>query len=1006
MNPVKMTVQTLADQMGIPFSDEQIAAITAPAAPCVIIAGAGTGKTTVMAARVVWLVNHLGISANQVLGLTFTKKAVGELKDRVRSALSCTGVQDESEPAIMTYDSFATQVVGEFGAWAGISGKPRILNDAQRHILATQAVTADPIGPGLLADMSIPTLARKVLELENQIQSHLVCDEVIIEHTNRFLSELDQAPMNGKQPYALILETRIKAEQRLEILRLVQLYRQLKRKLGVSEFADQMASAVSLAQQVPDLSQQMRSEYKIVVVDEFQDTSPAQAQLLSRLFGASAGVEGYPITAVGDPLQAIYTWRGAAIDNIHTFHDLFPSSSRLSYPLSVNRRSGPEILDVANLVATKVRADPLVRSTLELHPVDQSQPAEVVAAQFQTWNQEAEWIADDLMAAHKAGLGWDQCAVLLRRNAEIDSIYQTLTRRGIPAVISNLSGLLSIEAISQVHATMKLIVEPRANPQVIEILTGPRFRITQPDLLLIGRRAKQLSSNRVTLLVNAVMDPGELDYSSHTRRCLDQLATDLRTLRSYQGDLINHVHAIISQIGLDCEVQASHTEVADHLSQFLAHVASFASTSFFPTLAGLVSYLDAEVEYSTGLSKANESVDDAVPIMTIHAAKGLEWDSVYLAGVVDRVFPDDRLRDNPLTTPSQLPTKLRSDACALPQIETVTYQGLNQYKELLRSVVSLSEDRLAYVAITRAKNRLVVTTHRWSDQAINPHQPSRYFNAAAEVAETLGNLTLIDQKQPPPLDRTVAIDWPIPSDSKWLRGARAVEDAIDGIKTWSDSEVNDEVRAEIARWDELIAALAKDGCKPDEVSVAIPSLLPAGGLTRMLRDPQGFAAQLVRPLPRPPSKSARRGSRFHDWVEHYYSQSPLPRNWQYQREDGFSKLQEAFLSGQFASGRPCSLESEFVMTISGQAITGRIDAVFRADQNPSLVPIGKQVLIVDWKTGSSHPDPLQLQIYARAWAVRDNLPLTKIAAGFYYVLSKQLVFVDIEDTISESKLNI
>ncbi|MCL2481892.1 MAG: ATP-dependent helicase [Propionibacteriaceae bacterium] len=1134
MRPALTTPDDLCQVMGIPFSDEQIEAITAPMAPSVIIAGAGTGKTTVMAARVVWLVGRAEVAPERVLGLTFTRKAAQELSSRVRAGLELVGA-DDAYPRISTYDAFASRLVSEFGAWMGVSSSTRVLTGAERHILADQVVRTLSEPPGTLADKALSTIIAGMLKLEESIQSHLVPDQSIEDYTASFIGDLEQAPLYRGLPYVSITDAEQTARERLDLLRLSQAYRDLKARHSLVEFSDQMAIAVRLAADLPEVGAALRQQYGLVIVDEYQDTSPAQAHLLSRLFGTEAGVEGYPVTAVGDPCQAIYTWRGAAVDNIYSFHDSFGSADRSTYVLSVNRRSGESILAAANAVAADVRADPLVagQRALPLVASAQAVAAEVVVRQFETADEEADGVAESLADAVRTGIitGWGQAAVLLRRNREIGPIVRACERRGIPVAIQDMGGLLGIEAVSQVYAMIKLITDPASNPEIVEILGGPRFRLGAQDLGLVARRARDLALVRGGLdqevrLVDAVLDAGDEswvtpsppihDYdatgwrhadssvgapqtsslpSRHppthrtgtvslatpaiggfgvprlslgARWALQRLKADLNLLGTHHGTVVDHVRRIVSQIGLDTEIYASQAGCGPHLRQFLSHVADFAATRPDTSLSALAAYLRAEEEFGVGLTQAAPTRPDAVTVMTIHRAKGLEWDCVYLPCLVDRVFPQDRVTDNPLTSPAGLPTALRSDAAAMPQLGQVTNKGLAGFKEELKQALNLSEDRLAYVGLTRARRRLVITAHRRSPASVRPRDLSRYITTIAGLH--LGEVSLLDgsdvreedSRAPGSPGSPGSSGTPLEpaDDPRWQESAVAVLRATHGVSTWNCGELPDRaepestdplllhdpvearwlvgrrstdvqsaftppadpshrhsvardasdrwIRAEseIAEWDERISWLERRATTAKVVDVVVPTPLSTSQLVRIGDSPAEFAARLARPLPHPPSRRTDTGSRFHAWVEQYYTSSPLLQvgDDAPDRSGALATAQQHFLDSSFAAAHPAVIEQDFMTTVGGHPVSGRIDAVFRAEDNPGLVPQGKKVLIVDWKTGTSQGSPTQLAVYARAWAAAAHLSDDEVAAGFYYaatgVFQEVAVAAQIDDILA------
>lgn len=321
--------EQLKELLGIPFTPEQTACITAPPAPQVIVAGAGSGKTTVMAARVVWLVGTGQVAPEQVLGLTFTNKAAGELAERVRKALIAAGVTDPDaidpdnppgEPSISTYHAFAGRLLTDHGLRIGLEPTTRLLADATRYQLAAR-VLRDAPGPYPALTHSFPTLVGDLLALDAELAEHLVEPETLAAYDTGLLRTLESAKLSNDQLRKLP-ET---ARARGELLTLTERYRQAKSGRDLVDFGDQIALSARLALTRPEVGALLRDEFRVVLLDEYQDTSVAQRLLLSALFGhGPGGTTGHAVTAVGDPCQAIYGWRGASVANL----DDFPTTSR------------------------------------------------------------------------------------------------------------------------------------------------------------------------------------------------------------------------------------------------------------------------------------------------------------------------------------------------------------------------------------------------------------------------------------------------------------------------------------------------------------------------------------------------------------------------------------------------------------------------------------------------------------------------------------------------------
>lgn len=347
--------EQLKELLGIPFTPEQTACITAPLAPQVVVAGAGSGKTTVMAARVVWLVGTGQVAPEQVLGLTFTNKAAGELAERVRTALVRAGVTDPDvidpdeppgEPRISTYHAFAGQLLTDHGLRIGLEPTSRLLADATRYQLAARVLREAP-GPYPALTKSFPTLVTDLLALDGELAEHLVRPQDLTAYDSGLLTALAGAKLSNAELRKIPEAT----AARRELLDLVVRYRDSKRSRDLLDFGDQIALSAELATTRPEVGGLLREEFRVVLLDEYQDTSVAQRLLLSGLFGQGTG---HAVTAVGDPCQAIYGWRGASVANLDDFPEHFPhgdGSPASRYSLSENRRSGGRLLDLANRLA-------------------------------------------------------------------------------------------------------------------------------------------------------------------------------------------------------------------------------------------------------------------------------------------------------------------------------------------------------------------------------------------------------------------------------------------------------------------------------------------------------------------------------------------------------------------------------------------------------------------------------------------------------------------------------
>lgn len=1030
----------LSDALGIQFSDQQLSAITAPMEPAVIIAGAGSGKTTVMAARVVWLVGSGQVLPEQVLGLTFTRKAAGELGSRVRRALRQAGVladdAEAGEELILTYDAFAGRLVAEHGLMLGIEGDARMITGAARFRLAARVV-ADTPGLTHLSRLRPASVTQRLLELASELRSHLVDPLQLADQAEVFEAALQAAPRNPRgQVYSALQTARAAAAERLELATLVVRYEELKAELGYVEFADQMAAAARLATEVPSVPTALRQEFAVVLLDEYQDTSAAQATLLRGLFTGpdQARGRGHPVTAVGDPCQAIYGWRGAASSNILDFARHFPTASgepATSYALTVNRRSGQLVLDAANRLAGPVRAEPALAAhglDLDLVAPPGTPPGRVEVASHATWPDEVAAIADRIAAEHATGgvPAWSQIAVLARRNSQVADIYAELAARDIPAEIVGLGGLLELPAVADVVATLTLLDDATANSSALRLLTSPRWAIGIPDLALLGRRARELAEVRraagrgaeppepttgedaarllvgtdpvaVPSLLEAVADPGTLPYRADARRRFAAFSAEVGQLRRHAGDAVTElVQRVIAVLGLAVELEAVDPGGSAPLATFVQAVADYTDIDADASLAGLLAYLEAEREYGTGLEQAVVSAADSVKVLTVHKAKGLEWDVVFVPGLASDVFPTDRVTGNWLRNAATLPYPLRGDASALPQLGRVDNAEVTAFAAALTDQQRLGEDRLAYVAVTRARRLLLASTHTWGVGLAKPRQPSDYFTALAEHAQQV-DLAEDVPAENPLLGLPADGGWPAVGDTEgWTvrREAagvvRAARDSHDRTGNYPSVPMLSLDQAElVASWrkcaDELLAAELK--LARERNAARLPDYLSVTGLGRLARDPDGYAAELRRPMPRLVSQAQRWGIGFHQWLEHRFrDQSPLLAGDDSDEVVGaeFEELRAGYEVGPYAALAPLAVEAPFTLVLAGRLVRGRIDAVFPGvDGRPQ---------VVDWKTGDARrADPLQLACYRLAWAELHGLGIEDVDAVFYDLRSAEVV---------------
>ncbi|MEU4030918.1 ATP-dependent DNA helicase [Streptomyces anulatus] len=837
MSPRLTDPEQLKELLGIPFTPEQTACITAPPAPQVIVAGAGSGKTTVMAARVVWLVGTGQVAPEQVLGLTFTNKAAGELAERVRRALIAAGVTDPDvidpdnppgEPTISTYHAFAGRLLTEHGLRIGLEPTTRLLADATRYQLAAKVLREAP-GPYPALTRSFPTLVSDLLALDGELSEHLVRPGALATYDTELLSALEHAKLSNAD-LRKIPET---AEARRSLLGLTERYRAAKRSRDLLDFGDQIALSAELALTRPEVGKILREEFRVVLLDEYQDTSVAQRLLLSALFGAgtetgegSPTPTGHAVTAVGDPCQAIYGWRGASVANLDDFPEHFPHADgapATRHSLSENRRSGGRLLQLANGLAEPLRA--MHEGVEALRPAPGAERDGMVrCALLTTHTEEIDWLADSLAHLVRTGTPPGEIAVLCRTAGDFPEIQAALVARDVPVEVVGLAGLLHLPEVADLVAVCEVLQDPGANASLVRLLTGPRWRIGPRDLALLGRRARLLvhraghgdDADADQRLADAVegTDPAEvisladaldtflvmgdaaddgLPFSAEARVRFARLARELRDLRRSLADpLMDVLHRVLATTGLEVELSASPQALAarrrETLANFLDTAARFASLDGEATLLAFLGFLRTAAQYEKGLDNALPGGENTVKVLTAHKSKGLEWDVVAVPGLVTGQFPSDRAREAWTAQAQVLPHALRGDAETLPALDThdgLDAKGIKAFKAEMKEHQHTEELRLGYVTFTRPRSLLLGSGHWWGPSQKKTRGPSAFLDALYEHCaaghgeiEAWADEPAEDEENPALAERDADLAWPLPLDADALARRRAARDTV------------------------------------------------------------------------------------------------------------------------------------------------------------------------------------------------------------------------------------
>lgn len=965
-----------------PPTPEQMDIIEAPLESMLVVAGAGSGKTETMAARVLWLVANGHVKPDEVLGLTFTRKASIELAARLStklSALSRSGLWEPNDademavmlaPTVSTYHAYAGRIVAEHGLRVGVEPQATVLSEAACWQIAFDVVHTFAGDMGGLADSAESTIVRAVLDLSGELSEHLVDPQTVATWLTEHAAYAQALPgRHGKPPTKPGAGLSRLLERQAMIVPLVQAYRDAKRARSEVDFGDQMALAARLARDAPAVAASERARFKAVLLDEFQDTSEAQMVLLSSLFARSegaCGTGGVPVMAVGDPHQSIYAWRGASATTLNRFPRRFGVLGADGAPapcpvrsLSTSWRNSATVLAVANEIASPLRlASPV--PVREVAAAPRSGVGSVHTLRSLTHRDEARdiasWVGARWFDRDGAWTG-TSAAVLCRNRAQFDTMVAALRAEHLPVEVVGLGGLLNAPELVDLVALLWAVHDPSRGDQVIRLLTGPVCRLGAADLDALWTWARHLVSDypdESASLGEAIdqMPParwassGGKTLTATARKRLSSLSAVITGLRTLMGmplpDLLVEAER---SIGLDIEVAADPDTPQGwsraHLDALIDVASAFMASAQRPTLGGFLSWLEAARAHERALEGvevpelAQVSVQaGSVQVMTVHAAKGLEWDIVAVPGLAQGIFPVLPGRSEVkagqwiykpsaikgwMTGLGKLPYPLRGDHDGLPMLDIVSVQSTH---ELAQAQVEFAQDgiahrvaeerRLAYVAFTRARHHMLLSAPIWSTTK-TPRVTSPFLNEALALAGSSAavdirvagwaDMPTDDTDENPLAAMDDAAPWPVEPGPR----RAAMTDLIETVLTASSTDRTRSTAPQSSMTGSTESAATKDanggsqmtavtdrGIERSEIidmlllerrnharggsaqgPTEVPTRLSTSSLLDVIADRDRFVRRRRRPMPAPPSPDADAGTAFHTWVEQHFARPSL-----------------------------------------------------------------------------------------------------------------------------------
>ncbi|MET0954918.1 MAG: ATP-dependent DNA helicase [Cryobacterium sp.] len=1050
----------IASALGMfPPTSEQQAVIEAPLTPTLVVAGAGSGKTETMANRVLWLLANGHARPDQILGLTFTRKAAGELAERINGRirqLSEAGLMPQTEaadpvtglaarpgldsadlfnaPAVSTYNSFASRLFTDNALLLGREPESVLLSETSAWLLARRVVVAQGDGRLVQYGKGVDAVTDAVLSLSRALAENpppFVPGEEPVPHdlarlaqSFGYLADLPYGNPRKKKPYDSVIEA-ISAVAPLPVLaELADAFQAEKRRQGLIEFSDQVALALQVCRKVPAVVSRYRDQYRIVLLDEYQDTSVLQTELLRTLFAH------HPVMAVGDPHQSIYGWRGASSANLLGFSTDFadlPNTEAPSMSLSFTWRNPVSVLETANALVAPLSAQLRARPNgiqVETLKVPAGKAAgEVQAAMHESIADEAAAIARWFAARLGTPPGDPEAepesgAMLFRARRDMEFYAEVLREHGVPAHVLGLGGLLSTPEVADVLAVLRVVHDPAAGSDLIRLLTGGRWRIGVRDLQVLSNVAGWLATHdwaqkavtdelkaklrasvateesrslvdALDFVASAPETHGQLaDFSDDGRQRLRQAGRQLAWLRSRANlGLLDFVRLIEQETLLDLELVANenHGRALANLYAFHDAVSAFLDSDEVGTLASFLRWL-ARAERQDDLGPRGEAAEPGtVQLLTIHGSKGLEWDYVAIPGLTEKNLPAPSREVSGWLRFGELPYPCRGDRAELPELRRLGHEtqlsfdiDYELYKEELANRHDAEERRLIYVATTRAQQQLLLTGAFWGG-GTTVRKPSRYLLELAEAGLIADLPEGSEHDEKPATDQDATEVWPFDPLGTRRPVVEAAAALVRAHERGTDADDESGAPAETP-WTREVTLLLKERAQrlAGPGVLDLPTRIPASRFKDYVDDPQAVLARLRRPMPERPYRATRLGTLFHSWVE--------------QRSSGaFSG--DLIDAGLDELDLDLELDSDVDADTTGDGIPfeteqlSRYQATFERSPWANLAPedveieihhvLGDQVFIckldavyrtetgyqvVDWKTGKAPKDAADLEL--------------------------------------------
>ena len=692
--PVSPAVEAILEGL----NPDQVKAVTAPEGPLLIVAGAGTGKTTVLTRRIAYLIAAKLARPSEILALTFTDKAANEMEERVDLLVP----YGYAEVWISTFHAFGDRILREQALALGLDPDFTVLTRPELVVFFRERLFEFPLSYYL--PLGDPTkYIEGILTLISRAKDEDVAPAEYLQYAEGLAEQAQAHPEDD--------QLQEEARRQREIALTYHKYQQLMAREGAVDFGDQVALTLRLFREHPAILAEYRSRFRYILVDEFQDTNYTQWELLKVVAGPDGNV-----TVVADDDQSIYKFRGAAVSNLLSFTELYPQAEMVV--LNQNYRSGQAILDAAYRLIRHNDPERLeVRRGLDKSLRGLREGGRSVEHRhYDTLESEADGVAGLIEA--KGGsrtYRYRDMAILVRANRDADPFLRALNMKGIPWRFSGAHGLYNREEIRLLMAFLRVVADPEEGQSLYRLAASELYRVPPLDLARCSAAARRMKRS-LFWIFRELETAGLEDLSGEGLATIQKLLADLEAyVRKAQelraGEVLYHFLMESGYLKQLTAAQDVASQIAvQNIARFFEKVKRFSDIALLDRVAQFVDYQEKLLEAGEDPAVAEADVDtDAVNVLTVHKAKGLEFPVVFLVGLAADKFPSRGRRDR-----IELPAPLIKDR--IPEGD-----------------VRLQEERrLFYVAMTRAKEELCFTSSRDSGTG-KPKKVSPFVLEALDV---------------------------------------------------------------------------------------------------------------------------------------------------------------------------------------------------------------------------------------------------------------------------------